>query len=235
MSGVANALRAARPLQALTMFPSIRAILKCFAYAIWSLASILSILAFFLVLFGLTAMQVHIRAVESAHMHTAHTRARATPPPREPGHAAAHAHARPRTASLQRPLTLVPPPHPPSYATQLYGQSLRFRCHYNHTELAADFYYNNCDPASNGRQCTEMFPGWEDQATWQLPLLYDVNGTVVTAVEYEAEVAGYWLEAYGNNGTLMEPRCEDGGSEEEDYKRRRIAGDVYHFDNFGWT
>ena len=80
-----------------------------------------------------------------------------------------------------------------------------------------------------------MFPGWEDQATWQLPLLYDVNGTVVTAVEYEAEVEGYWLEAYGNNGTLMEPRCEDGGSEEEDYKRRRIAGDVYHFDNFGWT
>ena len=228
MSGVANALRAARPLQALTIFPSIRAILKCFAYAIWSLAHILSIVFFFLVLFGLTAMQVHTC--------TLHTRARATHP-HEGQATQPHTHAlAPHPCSAHSPsCPHGAPPLPPSYATQLYGQSLRFRCHYNHTELAADFYYNNCDPASNGRQCTEMFPGWEDQATWQLPLLYDVNGTVVTAVEYEAEVAGYWLEAYGNNGTLMEPRCEDGGSEEEDYKRRRIAGDVYHFDNFGWT
>jgi len=183
VSGVANALRAARPLQALSIFPSIRAILKCFAYATWSLTSVLSIVFFFLVLFGLTAMQ-------------------------------------------------------------LFGTSLRYRCMYNGTVISADFYYYNCDPASNGQQCKEMFEGWDNRTQplimhdgngVELPLVYDINGTVVPATEYEANDEAYWFEMYGNNGTLMEPKCEDEGNAGEDYARYRKNGDVYHFDWFSWT
>ena len=74
VSGVANALRAARPLQALSIFPSIRAILKCFAYATWSLTSVLSIVFFFLVLFGLTAMQLFGTALRHRCMYNGRER-----------------------------------------------------------------------------------------------------------------------------------------------------------------
>lgn len=189
VSGVANALRAARPLQALSIFPSIRAILKCFAYATWSLTSVLSIVFFFLVLFGLTAMQ-------------------------------------------------------------LFGTALRHRCMYNGTVIApkmydgTDFYYYNCAPSANGQQCVTMFAEWDNRTHplvmydgngTELPLTYDINGTIVPAVEYEAKDEAYWFEMYGNTGTLMEPKCEDEGNDEEDYTRYRKSGDVYHFDYFGWT
>jgi hypothetical protein len=220
VNAIASALRAVRPLKALMIFPSVSSIVKCLAYAVVSLQSIVSIIAFFLVLFGLVAMQLFGTRMRYKCFYN--------------------------DTLIDDPMFSDPLSLPDQMP--LPGQKKPYDPYYFHCDpfggggqMCGDMFPGSDNQSTWPYDMLMNFtsvPVHLENYTWVR------NGTIIPASEYtgplEVVFEGNGTTIEYINATLLQPACESWpygvsmGSYEAN-SARFVNGEVYFFADFTWT